>query len=138
MPQRLSERALAEDLHCSTCIFHGTRGDRITCEYILVTGRRRGCDAGPACLRYQEGVPALRDLTGPGGILSRANNRSMIRLNIAVFQALVDQYGFREIAMAIGCHVDTLYRSRREGLISVRNVINILKLYGVNVIDHTQ
>ena len=33
------------------CAFKGTNTD--TCDYILVTGKRRGCPDGPLCIRYK-------------------------------------------------------------------------------------
>ena len=33
------------------CAFKGTNTD--TCDYLLITGKRRGCPAGPLCLRYK-------------------------------------------------------------------------------------
>lgn len=42
---------------CRGCIYGSTiSGDLVVCNYILVTGQRRGCDAGQNCERYIKGA----------------------------------------------------------------------------------
>lgn len=42
---------------CRDCIYASAiGGDLVVCNYILVTGQRRGCDAGQSCERYIKGV----------------------------------------------------------------------------------
>lgn len=38
---------------CKGCYFYGQRTE--TCDYLLVTGERRGCPPGPRCTRFQAG-----------------------------------------------------------------------------------
>lgn len=42
---------------CRGCIYGSTiSGDLVVCNYILVTGQRRGCEAGQNCERYIKGA----------------------------------------------------------------------------------
>lgn len=43
----------ADDKHCATCRYSERVGTGIvTCSYILIVGRRRGCPSGLKCERY--------------------------------------------------------------------------------------
>ena len=55
-PDRTSE----DDKRCLKCFYHGTCDGIICCEFILVTGQRRGCDPGVRCKRFLEGDPRSR------------------------------------------------------------------------------
>lgn len=45
------------DSTCRSCIYSSTVSETepVTCDYILVTGNRRGCPAGEGCERYIKG-----------------------------------------------------------------------------------
>ena len=38
---------------CKGCIYHGKVGELITCDYILLEKRRRGCPAGDECTKFK-------------------------------------------------------------------------------------
>ncbi len=48
------------DKTCRSCIYSSTVSETgpVTCDYILVTGNRRGCPAGKGCERYIKGERA--------------------------------------------------------------------------------
>ncbi len=48
------------DKTCRSCIYSSTVSETepVTCDYILVTGNRRGCPAGKGCERYIKGARA--------------------------------------------------------------------------------
>ncbi len=48
------------DKTCRSCIYSSTVSETepVTCDYILVTGNRRGCPAGEGCERYIKGERA--------------------------------------------------------------------------------
>lgn len=52
----MSER----DNKCRSCIYSSTVSETepVTCDYILVTGNRRGCPPGKDCERYIKGKRA--------------------------------------------------------------------------------
>ena len=53
--------------YCRTCRYHGWLGNHaLTCDYILITGKRRGCPAGPGCTKREEGKRERSEL----GLLS--------------------------------------------------------------------
>lgn len=52
--------------HCKTCIYRGREDNAIGCEYILITGRRRGCRAAN-CDKYVKGPRA----NAPKGLILR-------------------------------------------------------------------
>ena len=43
------------DRTCRPCVYHGWVGSQITCDYILMEGRRRGCPAGEGCDKRETG-----------------------------------------------------------------------------------
>lgn len=45
------------DKRCKTCKYRGSiqSGQTLTCSYILITGKRRGCPAGKDCDKYEKG-----------------------------------------------------------------------------------
>ena len=41
---------------CMLCYYHGYNSFLgITCDYILVTGKKRGCEPGKKCKRFKKG-----------------------------------------------------------------------------------
>lgn len=45
---------------CQECVYHGFISGYTSCDFILVTGKRSGCDPGPKCKRFIKGDPAKR------------------------------------------------------------------------------
>lgn len=39
---------------CATCKYSIHNNGEVTCDYILVTGKRRGCYDGDECVRYEK------------------------------------------------------------------------------------
>ena len=89
------------------CAFKGTNTD--TCDYILVTGKRRGCPAGPLCLRYKPVTVKERKVPQ----LPSAFKKDRSGLFVA-FQSLYEEgYSDQEIAAALGVSKETVARWRR-------------------------
>lgn len=48
------------DTKCRSCMYASTLGNMsVVCNYLLVTGNRRGCPAGKGCERYIKGKHAI-------------------------------------------------------------------------------
>ena len=47
-PEKAKPKPLVTD-RCKSCIYHGWTGGMLSCDHILMTGRRRGCAAGDGC-----------------------------------------------------------------------------------------
>lgn len=39
----------SDQLYCMKCVYHGAFTEGYLCNYIMMTGHRRGCDAGVGC-----------------------------------------------------------------------------------------
>ncbi len=52
---------------CRTCKYRYADGaGMVCCQYILITGKRRGCKGGPGCLKYKRGTPLKEIKYGKG------------------------------------------------------------------------
>lgn len=40
---------------CSECVYRAPEGDANQCDYILKTGKVRGCPPGKACTKFEQG-----------------------------------------------------------------------------------
>ena len=90
------------------CAYKGTNTD--TCDYILVTGKRRGCPAGPLCLRYKPVTAKERKVPQ----LPSTFKKDRSGLYIA-FQSLYEEgYSDQEIADTMGVGKETVARWRRS------------------------
>ena len=90
------------------CAYKGTNTD--TCDYILVTGKRRGCPAGPLCLRYKPVTAKERKVPQ----LPSTFKKDRSGLYIA-FQSLYEEgYSDQEISAALGVSKETVSRWRRS------------------------
>ena len=90
------------------CAFKGTNTD--TCDYILVTGKRRGCPAGPLCLRYKP--VTVKERKVPQLPSTFKEDRSGLYI---AFQSLYeDGYSDQEIADTMGVGKETVARWRRS------------------------
>lgn len=50
------------DSRCMLCYYHGYNAFLgITCDYILVTGKMRGCEPGKGCKRFKKGQRPRQD-----------------------------------------------------------------------------
>lgn len=154
---RLSE----DDAHCLKCFYHNKCEGYVGCEFILVTGQRRGCEPGLRCKRFVPGDPSARwnlpeDSTlKPGEIPGQApaaspgpitkgqgdpvltrntvDAKHKVELNRKAWNDLRARYGTTKISRTIGYNVQTLYRMQRIGVISLRMAALIQQAYGVDV-----
>lgn len=150
-----------DDAHCTKCFYHNKCEGYIGCDFLLVTGQRRGCDPGLRCRRFVPGDPKSRwtlpeDSTlKPGEIPGQApatpsrpvtkgqgdptltrntlEAKSKVPLNRQAWNDLRARYSVSEISRAIGYNVQTLYRMQRIGVISQRMAAMIQRAYGVDV-----
>ena len=90
------------------CAFKGTNTD--TCDYILVTGKRRGCPAGPLCLRYKPVTSKERKVPQLPSTFKK--ERSGL---YTAFETMYEE-GFSDvqIAEALGVSRDTVSNWRRK------------------------
>lgn len=56
----MGEPLTADERHCKKCFYHFIFMERICCEFILVTGKRRACEFGRKCTRFLAGNPRTR------------------------------------------------------------------------------
>lgn len=90
------------------CAFKGTNTD--TCDYILVTGKRRGCPAGPLCLRYKPVTAKERKVPQLPSTFKK--DRSGL---FAGFKSLYEEgYSDQEIADDMGVGREVVARWRRS------------------------
>ena len=88
------------------CAFKGTNTD--TCDYILVTGKRRGCPAGPLCLRYKPVTAKERKVPQLPSTFKKDRSGLFV-----AFQSLYEEgYSDQEIAAALGVSKETVARWR--------------------------
>ena len=60
---------------CKTCRFRSRTSNVNTCDYIVLTGHRRGCPAGDECTRYEEGNPPAERVEPPMPMKRQRTNR---------------------------------------------------------------
>lgn len=90
------------------CAFKGTNTD--TCDYILVTGKRRGCPAGPLCFRYKPVTVKERKVPQLPSTFKKDRSGLFI-----AFQSLYEEgYSDQEIADTMGVGKETVARWRRS------------------------
>ena len=90
------------------CAYKGTNTD--TCDYILVTGKRRGCPAGPLCIRYKPVNAKERNVPQLPSTFKKDRSGLFV-----AFQSLYEEgYSDQEIAAALGVSKETVARWRRS------------------------
>ena len=90
------------------CAFKGTNTD--TCDYILVTGKRRGCPAGPLCLRYKPVTAKERKVPQLPSTFKK--ERSGL---YTAFETMYEEgFSDKQIADALGVSRDTVSSWRRK------------------------
>ena len=90
------------------CAFKGTNTG--TCDYIIVTGKRRGCPAGPLCLRYKPVTAKERKVPQ----LPSTFKKDRSGLYTAFDTMYEEGFSDREIAEALGVSRDTVSKWRRS------------------------
>jgi len=149
-----SDRTAADDKHCLKCFYHGLCDSIVCCEFILVTGRRRGCPGGVGCARFLPGDPRRRwgiDFELPPGMIPgepmkeqeapetfqgkpvRQRRSKLVPMNRKIFKALLDDHTYREMAEDTGYAAPTLKLAMQRGLISLGLAGAIIEAYGVDV-----
>lgn len=104
-----------DDRHCKKCFYHFIWGEHVGCEFILVTGKRRGCEPGRNCERFLPGNPRLRwglppeiELEPgylPGAVDQRSNkaqSRRRVPLNMDEYARLRREHTAMELATLTG------------------------------------
>lgn len=138
----------ADEWHCTKCFYHFICGDHIGCEFILVTGRRRGCDFGRACTRYTPGNPRLRwgispEFELPPGYVpgaadqksSKAVSRRRVPLDQEAYARLRKDHTARELAELTGTS-KSLWSTNVPSTQSVNPTLakRIFEEYGIDII----
>lgn len=90
------------------CAYKGTNTD--TCDYILVTGKRRGCPAGPMCKRYKSVNARKRKVPQ----LPSTFKKDRSGLYTAFETMYAEGFSDREIAEDLGVSRDTVSSWRRK------------------------
>ena len=90
------------------CAYKGTNTD--TCDYILITGKRRGCPAGPLCKRYKPINARNRKVPQ----LPSTFKKDRSGLYTAFETMYAEGFSDREIAEALGVSRDTVSSWRRK------------------------
>lgn len=135
-----NDRTAADDRRCKTCVYHSSVDNIIICEYILVTGHRRGCRAGVGCLRYIKGDNRNRYELGPSAAAKPKQTRNrpdMGKLNQAAYQALLQKDTAANIAQRAGCGRGALWNYAHRGRIKLTTAEKIREIYGIDLIDRT-
>ena len=90
------------------CAYKGTNTD--TCDYFLITGKRRGCPAGPLCIRYKPVTAKERKVPQLPSTFKKDRSGLFV-----AFQSLYEEgYSDQEIAAALGVSKETVARWRRS------------------------
>lgn len=150
-----------DDKHCAKCYYHFRYSQHgVGCEFILVTGKRRGCDPGLRCKRFLEGDPKSRwklregqelrpgylfgqpvrpekkPVEEPPGDCSMPGGREMLPLNVDLWMQFRREHKTAVLSRELGVHEQTIYAIKRLGTISRRMARQILELYEVDLIQH--
>lgn len=143
----MSHPQTADDKFCARCFYSWRCGDRTCCEFILVTGKRRGCDPGRGCKRFLEGDSKLRCFLDPEkelppGILPEkitaaspnAGKRRRVPVDMTAYRRLRMYASATTLAQLTG--TSTAYWSfmiQRDQLVNPGVADVILKHYGVDL-----
>lgn len=121
--------ALSEDdQRCRLCIYHGNLRGYVSCHYLERTGKRRGCDPGLSCRRFEP----LKRAASP--ILGYASNDVMYALDMEAWARLRALAPYSVIAMRLGVCSDTLRITARRGTISRRLSELIREAYHIDLV----
>lgn len=142
----------ADERHCAKCFYHfrwgySTGAPRIGCEFILVTGKQRGCDFGQNCTRFVDANPKLRwgieqELL-PGevpGIATREKRkaRAVGSRRKAIDRDAVNKLKFgrtwEQIAEATGYSEAAWKHVRSNGSCSLGMAQAAERIYGINIL----
>lgn len=92
----------------TSCAYFGTNTH--TCDFILITGQRRGCPAGPMCKRYKSVNARKRKVPQ----LPSTFKKDRSGLYTAFETMYAEGFSDREIAEALGVSRDTVSSWRRK------------------------
>lgn len=137
----------ADDKHCLKCFYHFRCGDLVCCEFILVTGQRRGCPPGLKCKRYLKGDPKVRyglppELELEPGLIPGARDqkqtkgrlRTRVPLNEDAYNLLRKEHTARELAELTGTSTALWRDMRSVGKINPTLAKTIYEQLGVDLI----
>ena len=144
------DRTKADDMRCKTCLWHGVLDGIICCEYLLCTGRRRGCPAGVGCTRYQQGnnkrQPTALEDPDILDIKPRSDNWDGLPLSqrghpgnphqadLDAYRALRAAHPLAEISRSTGYSVSGIKLIGKKGTVSTNMARVIRETYGVELI----
>jgi hypothetical protein len=143
------------DQHCLQCVYHCWIDHFVGCEYILVTGQRRGCSAGLKCQRFIAGSSDLRRRMCPNinreypheEVLSmfRAKNRPQeepkrppknVPISTKAWSQLLSVASRMEVAETLGRSIHAVTNYRRTLRLPRVMAAKILEVYGIDIEDH--
>lgn len=133
----------ADDRHCLKCFYHFRwGGGQVGCEFILVTGKQRGCEFGRRCKRFVNANPRLRwgierDLA-PGEVPGRQTERKgRPQIRQAIDQDAVAKLKsgrtWSEIAAATGTSSAMWTNLSRNGKVSPQIAEKVIETYGIDI-----
>lgn len=92
----------------TSCAYYATNTH--TCDFYLITGKRRGCPAGPLCKRYKPVKARKREMPPLPSTFKK--DRSGL---YTAFETMYEEgFSDREIAEALGVSRDTVSSWRRK------------------------
>lgn len=138
----------ADDRHCLKCFYHFRWGaGAVGCEFILVTGKLRGCGFGLGCSRFINANPRLRwgieKELEPGevpgvSIRENGNPRQMPSRRKAIDVDAVNKLkhgrSWAEIAKATGYSETAWKHIKSNGGCSIGMAQAVETIYGINIL----
>ena len=152
-----NDRTAADDRRCKTCMWHGTMDGIICCEFLLCTGKRRGCKAGVLCtryvkgdnkhhpkeyedpdmLRYKPGSDRRNDrLFKPKPKKPKPRGPHTMPINLDAYNAMKAEHSISEVARETGYTSSAINLAAHRGTISDAMAQSILDIFGVDLIQH--
>lgn len=132
----------ADDRHCIKCFYHFRWGaGQVGCEFILVTGKQRGCEAGRKCKRFVNASPRLRwginrDLA-PGEVPGRESKAGRPRISQAIdvdaVHALKNGRTWTEIAEATGTSTALWTNLTLNGRVTPKVAEKVIEVFGIDI-----
>lgn len=132
----------ADDRHCLKCFYHFRWGaGQVGCEFILVTGKQRGCEFGRGCTRFVNASPKLRwgierDLA-PGEVPGRTTSRGRPNIRQAIdvdaVHRLKSGMTWAEIAEATGTSSALWTNLIQTGRVSPQVAEKVIEVFGIEI-----
>ena len=116
-----------DEQRCLSCSYHGNIRGYVACLYLQRTGKRRGCNPGIMCLRYQP-------YSAPRGGMIRGVANQMFPLDREVWAELLNGTTMGRLARELGVCDGTLRTMDSRGTISLQLAEIINGKYHVKLI----